>query len=147
MKNDKEIQQALTVNGRYVLHPKALVEPLKEEEKLSKSSIVGNYTFLWHYRLGHISLEEMIDLSNYGILHYGGDIQYYPFCKTYKEIKKTPSKTIKRQNDSFGDCLDVLHIADVGCMNANTYNREEYFITFIDGFSKFSCVYLLYNMS
>ena len=29
MKNDKEIHQAPTVNGRYVLHPKTLVEPPK----------------------------------------------------------------------------------------------------------------------
>ena len=74
IKNDKEIHQGLAVKGRYVLYPKALVKPPEKEEKLSKNSIIRNHTFLWYYRLGHMILEEMIDLNNYTILHYRGDL-------------------------------------------------------------------------
>ena len=88
----------------------------------------------------------MIDLSNYGKLQYG-DLQNYLFCKTYDDIKKTPFKPIERRNDSFGDCLNLLHIIVVKPMNVKTYNREEYFIPFVDEGSKFNCVYLLQSMS
>ena len=63
IKNDREIHQPLAKNGIYVLHPKALVKPPKEEKKLSKISIVNNPTFLWHYKFDHISLAEMKDLN------------------------------------------------------------------------------------
>ena len=46
LKNDREIYQAHALNGTYVLHPKALVAPPEEEEKLSEKSIIIYPTFL-----------------------------------------------------------------------------------------------------
>ena len=62
MKNNREIYQAPNINGTYVLYPKALVELPEEEENLNaKSIIIINSTFLLYYRLGYISLEEMVN--------------------------------------------------------------------------------------
>ena len=64
------------------------------------------------------------------------------FARPTKKLRRY-IKPIERKNDSFGDCLDLLHMNMVGSMNVKTNNREEYFITFVDECPKFSCVYLL----
>ena len=43
-KNDKEVYQVPVVNGTYVLHPKALVEPPNQEVKLNEKSIINKPT-------------------------------------------------------------------------------------------------------
>ena len=54
---------------------KALVELPKDddEDKLDEKSVVKIMTFLWHYRIGHMTLEEMHDLIRHGLLDLGRD--------------------------------------------------------------------------
>ena len=61
------------------------------------------------------------------------------------EVKKTPSKSIEKKNDNVGDCLDLLRTDVVELINAKTYHRKEYFVSFVDACFKFSCVYQLFN--
>ena len=99
-----------------MLEPKALVEASKQEEKLNKKSIVNNLTFIWHYRLCHISLAEIEDFNAIGAPKLQ-KIQTYPSCMTCKEIKKMSTEPVERKSDMIDECLDRVHIDVMGPTN------------------------------
>ena len=143
LKNVGDIYWALDINRTYILHPKVLVEPLKEEEKLRKKSIIS--IFLQQYGLGDMSLIELMDLSAIGILKHH-DFQFYPSCLTCKEMIRMSSESIERKNGIANDCLDLLHIDVMGPMHMKIYHKIYYFVSFAYTCSKFCCVYMLCNM-
>ena len=101
-------------------------------------------TYLWHKRLGHISKEKMQRLVKNEILPNLDftDLNVCVDCIKGKQIKHT-----KKGATRSTQLLEIIHTDICGLFDINSFNKEKYFITFIDDFSRYAHVYLLHEKS
>jgi len=101
-------------------------------------------TYLWHKRLGHISKEKMQRLVKNEILPNLDftDLNVCVDCIKGKQIKHT-----KKGATRSTQLLEIIHTDICGLFDINSFNKEKYFITFIDNFSRYGHVYLLHEKS
>ena len=100
---------------------------------------------IWHKRLGHLNLKDMIKLRNdeeNEIKFNTPDKQHT--CQTCVEAKQTRENVIKsRMTANYP--LELIHSDICGPMETTTLNGSRYFITFIDDYTKYTYIYILKN--
>ena len=111
----------------------------------TKRSLVNECSaFLWHKRLRHISKERMERLVKNEILLslYFTDLNVCVDCIKGKQTKHT-----KKGATRSTQLLEIIHTDICGPFDVSSFNKERYFITFIDDFSRYGYVYLLHEKS
>jgi hypothetical protein len=97
---------------------------------------------LWHNRLGHVNTRKLHDMSVLNLIPYSVNdmIDKCRICLKTKIVRKSFPKI-----DRSSTLLQLVH-SDVCDMHSNpTRGGKKYFVTFIDDFSKFCYVYLLFS--
>ena len=111
----------------------------------TKHSLVDEQSaYLWHKRLGHIFKERMQRLVKNEIL-LDLDFTYLNVCVDC--IKGKQTKYTKKGTTRSIQLLEIIHTDICGLFDVNSFNKERYFITFIDDFSRYGHVYLLHEKS
>lgn len=100
--------------------------------------------YLWHKRLGHISQERMKQLVKNEILP---DLDFTDLNVCVDCIKGKQTKHTKKGATRSTQLLEIIHTDICGPFDVNSFNKEKYFITFIDDFSRYGYVYLLHEKS
>ena len=111
----------------------------------TKRSLVNECSaFLWHKHLGHISKEIMERLVKNEILPNLDftDLNVCVDCIKGKQTKHTKKGALRSTQ-----LLEIIHTNRCGPLHVNFFNKERYFITFIDDFSRYGYVYLLHKKS
>uniref|UniRef100_A0A2P2MWM4 Retrovirus-related Pol polyprotein from transposon TNT 1-94 n=1 Tax=Rhizophora mucronata TaxID=61149 RepID=A0A2P2MWM4_RHIMU len=101
--------------------------------------------FLWHQRLGHISKERILRLVKSDILSQL-DFTNWDVCVDCIKGKQT-GHTSKYPAMRSNAPLELIHTDICGPFDIPTWGGEKYFITFIDDYSWYCCLYLLYEKS
>ncbi len=104
-----------------------------------------NLTYLWHLRLGHISLDRIKRLVKDGPLHTL-HVESLPTCESCIEGKMT-KRPFSAKGERANECLQIVHTDVCGSLNIQAREGYEYFVTFIDDFSRFGIVYLMHRKS
>ena len=111
----------------------------------TKRSLVNERSaHLWHKRLGHISKERMERLIKNDILP---DLDFTDLNICVDCIKGKQTKHTKKGATRSTQLLEIIHTDICGPFNVNSFNKEKYFITFIDDYSRYGYVYLLHDKS
>ena len=98
---------------------------------------------LWHKRLGHISIDRIKRLVNDGVLE-ALDFTDFGICVDCIKGKQTnKSKESARRTSHV---LEIIHTDISGPYDA-CFNGQRYFITFIDDYTRYMYLYLLYDKS
>ena len=97
---------------------------------------------LWHFRLGHLSFEQMLyvhlpDCNNF-TTH--GVCQICPMAKLHRQ--SFPLSTSRALN-----CFNLLHVDIWGPYSHRTYNGSRFFLTIVDDHSRATWVHLLAHKS
>jgi len=111
----------------------------------TKRSLVDERSaYLWHKRLGHISKERMQRLVKNEIL---SNLDFTGLNVCVDCIKGKQTKHIKKGATRSTQLLEIIHTDICGPFDVNSFNKEKYFITFIDDFLRYGHVYLLHEKS
>jgi hypothetical protein len=102
-------------------------------------------TYLWHCRLGHISLKRMKKLHGDGLLE-SSDLESFDICESCLLGKMTKAP-FARSCERATDLLELVHSDVCGPMSATARGGYEYFVTFTDDFSRYGYVYLMKHKS
>ena len=100
--------------------------------------------YLWHKRLGHISKERMERLVKNEILP---NLDFTDLSVCVDCIKGKQTKHTKKGATRNTQLLEIIHTDVCGPFDVSSFNKEKYFITFIDDFSRYGYVYLLHEKS
>jgi transposase InsO family protein len=110
----------------------------------NSSTINDSNIITWHARLGHIGQDRLHRLARAGLL---GSLtkEELPICEHCLARKATrlPFGKAKRASSP----LQLIHSNICGPMNVRARNGGNYFITFIDDFTRFGHVYLISHKS
>ena len=96
---------------------------------------------LWHLDLGHINSNNIQRLVKDGLLELL-DFNEFPIYESYLEGKMTKRPFNAKANRA-NDLLELMHSDVCGPMPTQAKGGYEYFITFIDDYSRFGYVYLM----
>uniref|UniRef100_A0A2N9GEG7 Retrovirus-related Pol polyprotein from transposon TNT 1-94 n=1 Tax=Fagus sylvatica TaxID=28930 RepID=A0A2N9GEG7_FAGSY len=95
---------------------------------------------LWHQRLGHISIERIKRLVNEGVLN---TLDFTDFETCVDCIKGKQTNKSKKGANRSSDILEIIH-TDI-CSPDMDSHGQKYFISFIDDYSRYMYLYMLYN--
>src|SRR4051812_6018289 len=104
-----------------------------------------NMTYIWHYRLGHISWKCMKKLHD-DVLLTSFDLESFDTCESCicGKMTKTPfAKGCERASD----LLRLVHSDVCGPMSMTARGGYEYFITFTNDLSRDGYIYLMKHKS
>ena len=146
-KNNSLICNGWMHGNLYFIKPKMhslLDTELEKNSKRHKSSH-SNKSYLWHLRLGHISLnriqrmvkDECLDLY---------EVEPWPQCESCLEGKMT-KRHFAAKDSRAEKLLELVHTDVCGPMNIEARGGYEYYITFIDDYSRYGYVYLMTRKS
>ena len=99
-----------------------------------------NQTYLWHLRLCHINLERIHRMVTGGLLS-SLDVIALLVYEPYLEEKIT-MRPFKAKGYRATEVLDLVHTDLCGPMSTSARGGYEYFITFIDYYSRYEYIYL-----
>ena len=104
-----------------------------------------NETYLWHLRLGHISLDRINRLVKDGPLR---DLRVgtLPVCESCLEGKMT-KRPFSAKRTRAKEPLQLVHSDVCGPLNVQARGGYEYFISFIDDYSRYGYIYLMRRKS
>ncbi|KAH9668658.1 Integrase catalytic domain-containing protein [Citrus sinensis] len=109
---------------------------------VKRSALNEQSSMLWHMRLGHISIERIKRLVNDGALE-ALDFTDFGTCVDYIKGKQT-NKTKKGARRG-SNILEIVHTDICGPFSKVCLNGQRYFISFIDDYSRYMYLYLLYD--
>ncbi|CAA0841620.1 Uncharacterized mitochondrial protein AtMg00300, partial [Striga hermonthica] len=101
----------------------------------------SNQTYLWHLRLGHVNLWNIQRLVGNGFLD-SLQVEPFPVCESCLEGKMT-SRPFKAKGNRSNDVLELIHSDLCGSMSIQARGGFEYFVTFIDDYSRYGYIYLM----
>ena len=130
------VMKGLLKQGLYVLEGATVVG--ESAVSLTKK----NVTELWHKRLGHMSMKGMVELCKQGVLGVKNlsDLELCENCVLGKSHRLKFSRAIHRTKGT----LDYVHSDLWGSPHIPlSLSRSQYFISFIDDFSRKVWVYFL----
>ena len=147
-RNGLDICHAKPINRLYVLRPTERSlnnsELFKvEHPKSNKCQIVSHCdnTYLWHLRLGDINLDKINRLVKDGPLRKL-NVGTLPICESYFEGKMT-KRPFSAKGERSKDPLQLVHSDFCSPLNVQARGGYEYFVTFIDDYSRYGYVYLM----
>jgi hypothetical protein len=102
-------------------------------------------TFIWHCRLGHIIEKRIERLHKDGLLN-SFDFESFDTCVSCLLGKMTKTPFIS-QSERASDLLGLVHTDICGPVSSVVRGDFQYFITFIDDFSRYGYIYLMRHKS
>ena len=99
-----------------------------------------NQTHLWHLIPGHIILERICRMVIGGLIS-PLDVTALLVCEPFLEVKMT-MRPFKAK-----EVLDLVHTDICGPMSTSARGGYEYFITFINDYSRYGYIYLMHHKS
>ena len=103
-----------------------------------------NSAALWHKRLGHISKRRMERLVSNEILD---PLNFTDFNDCINCIKGKQTNKRRFEANRSLDVLELIHTDICGPFPTSAWNGQQYFITFIDDFSRYGYIYLISEKS
>ena len=97
-----------------------------------------NLAALWHKRLAHISRRRIKRLVSDEILN-PIDFTDFDICVNCIKGKQTNKRIFKAHRTS--DVLELIHTYICGSLHAATWNCQQYFMTFVNNFSRYDYIY------
>ena len=97
-------------------------------------------SILWHWRLGHIFIDRIKRLINDGVL---STLDFIDFDTCADNIKGKQTNKSKKCAKRSSTILEIIY-SDIFCHDMGTHGQK-YFITFIDDYSRYMYLYMLYN--
>ena len=151
--NKRVICSGTLQDNLYIINPSQPALQLQHREMNNTSSIAIkrkepskiNQTFLWHLRLGHINLRRIQRLVVDGPLSSLA-VEPFPVCESCLEGKMT-NRPFKAKGNRAKEVLELVHTDLCGPMNIQARGGYEYFVTFIDDYSRYGYIYLLRRKS
>ena len=104
-----------------------------------------NQTYLWHLRLGHINLRRIQRLVQDGPLG-SLEVEALPVCESCLEGKMT-KRPFTDKGYRAKEPLELVHSDLCGPMTVRARGGFEYFVTFIDDYSRYGYIYLMHRKS
>ena len=104
-----------------------------------------NQTQLWHLRIGHINLERIRSMVTSGLIS-PLDVTTLLVCEPCLE-GKIIMKPFTTKGNRAKEVLDLVHTDLCGPMSTSARGGYEYFITFIDDYSRYGYIYLMRHKS
>ncbi|KAL0553858.1 hypothetical protein IC582_007762 [Cucumis melo] len=151
-KNGVHICSAKLENNLYVLRPNEAKAVLNHEmfrtantQNKRQRISPNNNTYLWHLRLGHINLDRIGRLVKNGLLNKLKDVSLPP-CESCLEGKMT-KRPFTGKGYRAKEPLELIHSDLCGPMNVKARGGFEYFISFIDDYSRYGYLYLMEHKS
>ena len=149
-RNGLEVCHAKPENGLYVLRPterslnnsKLFKVEHPKSNKRQKVSHSDNM-YLWHLRLGHIILDRINPLVKDGPLREL-NVGTLLVCESYLEGKMT-KRPFSSKGERSKEPLQLVHSDVCGPLSVQARGGYEYFITFIDDYSRYGYVYLMHK--
>ena len=103
-----------------------------------------NSSTLWHKRLGHISKRIIERLVSNGILD-SLDFVDFEICTNCIKGKQTNTRRFGANRAT--NVLELIHTDVCGPFPTVSWNGQQYFIMFIDGFPRYDYLYLIHKKS
>ena len=122
-------------NGNETLH--------SSDYGIKQKLINENSSMLWHKRLGHISNQRIQRLVSEGILD---PLDFSDFQVCIECIKGKQTNMRKKDANRCSDVLELIH-TDLCGPFPTPWNGQQYFITFIDDYSRYGYLYLIHEKS
>lgn len=97
---------------------------------------------LWHIRLGHVNFRKIEDMMNSYLIPKINRISKE--CITCM-LTKVTILTFKRVDERSSKILDLIHSDVCDLHGWPTICGKRYFVTFIDGYTIYYCVYLVHS--
>lgn len=152
--NHCTIKHKLPGGGQYaVLGPKIgklyLLGHTKTSEECHSASLTPNpdySTLLWHYRLGHLNLAMMQTIATHNLVHH-----YSLPKKSRLDLcegciyGKLANQKYPSSRTSTSHPLELVHSDLCGPLPVISLSQHNYFITFIDDFTKYTLVAFIPN--
>ena len=110
----------------------------------TKWKLNENSTTLWHKHLGHISKQRIQRLVLDEILD-PLDLSDFEVCVECIKGKRT--NIWKLGTERAKDVLELMHTDICGPFPTTSWNGQQYFITFIDDYSRYDYLYLIHEKS
>ena len=119
-----------------------LVEPKSKKQKISHK----DDTYLWHLQLGHININMIERLTKDDGPLRELKVGSLLVCESYLEGKLT-KRSFSTKGERVKEPLRLIHYDVCGPLNVQTRGGFEYFITFIDDYSRYGYAYLMQRKS
>ena len=132
------------IDNLYKLDSDSYNEILQTSSKGTKRKLNENSASLWHKRLGHISKQRIQRLVVDGILD-PLDLTNYQVCIECIKGKRTNERKLGAERAK--DVLELIHTDICGPFPTASWNGKQYFITFIDDYSRYGYLYLIHEKS
>ena len=125
------------------------IDLFNESMQLSTRNVNRNLTnenshVLWHKRLGYISRQRIERFVSKEILDPLGFIDF-DICVNCIKGKQTNKRRFEANRTS--DVLELIYTDICGLFPVADWNGQQYFMTFVDDFSRFDYIYLLHKKS
>ncbi|XP_020266065.1 uncharacterized protein LOC109841513 [Asparagus officinalis] len=140
LRNSEVIGYSILSDGLYrlCLQNDIAYSSMHVSTRLKRCIMNEDSSILWHRRLGHISIERVKRLVKDGVL---GTLDFTDFDTCVSCIKGKQTNKYKIGAKRSSNLLEIIH-TDICCPDMNA-NEPKYFITFIDDYSRYMCLYLL----
>ena len=143
-KNKSFICSGWMQQNLYFIKPNtySLLDTELNNSKRLKSSEVDK-SYLWHLRLGHINQDRILRLVKDGPLETLKEVRL-PQCESCLEGKMT-RRSFGAKGTRATALLEIVHSDVCGPMNVEARGGFEYYVTFIDDYSRYGYVYLMHR--
>lgn len=100
----------------------------------------NNLTSLWHEKLGHMNVKDLVKSSKTKIVHGLPTFSQYdiPICASCQLCKQTHSTYKKINAINTGHVLELIHIHRMGPIRIDSIRDKKYIVVVIDEFSRFT---------
>ena len=139
------------VDGLYILTPNkhelynSELDNNFHVKSLKRKFPSTNDAYLWHLRLGYINSNMIQRLIKDGLLD-PLDFDEFLICESYLEGKMT-KRPFNAKGRRAQELLELVHTDVCHPMSTQVKGGYEYFITFIDDYSRYGYVYLMRRKS
>ena len=127
-------------NGLYVLNLEQPKSIYNIDTKRFKSNDL-NPTYFWNCRLGHVNEKHILKLHQDGLIH-SFDLESFETCESCLLSKMTKAPFTGHSKRA-SDLLGLIHTNVCGLITSISRGGYQYFITFIDDFSRYGYIYLM----
>ena len=117
---------------------------LSNSNKRAKASDF-NESYLWHLKHGHIGQERIKRLMRDDLLTDLKDV-HFPQSESCLEGKLT-KRSFGAKGNRAKELLELVHTDVCGPMNVKARGGSEYYVTFIDDYSRFGYIYIMQHKS
>ena len=142
---DDIICRGMLSDNLYLLEPISVQINSHESNHKRKDIFPVKQTHLWYLRLGHINLERICRMVTGGLLS-PLDVTVLLVCEPCLEEKIT-MRSFKAKGYRAKEVLDLVPTNLCGPMSTSARGGYEYFITFIDDYSRYRYIYLMCHKS